>query len=416
MTSPLVLSPQHLASNAAGSNAANSFTFLRGDQAYAPAVQTIKGPETRYFAKLKTQANSGASQLIFDSNSNFIKGHEVVQITGIQSDTNVDGVLTEAGETTVTLDKFLTATLSAGTVLEFNRGASPLTFESSQTQGEFVEQIVIQNGGQGFDAGPFFNVPLAGGNGTGLRVNIITTGGVVTDVTIVNGGEGYGQNTSQQNVDFIVSSAPSEIGPGTGLVLLAKVTTVLRQYANVAVDINRVTDLTTSGDAYGTLGVARFLKQQFLIGEAGNGSIAINTGPDSGLDADTLDGAQGSFYLNSSNQNAGTLPVDRLSGTYNINIANQSGSTLRLRTATSTPTGNPTPDQFAAGIIADTKNNNADNLFDGGTRHMVLTLRNGGSDFDATFGGVRQLAFTDGTATNGGNMFIRGSFNSQQTV
>ena len=408
-----VISTARLASNAAGSeSAANSFTFLRGDQAYAPAVQTIKGPETRYFAKLKTQANSGASQLIFESNSNFIKGHEVVQITGIQADTNVDGVLTEAGETTVTLDKFLTATLSAGTVLEFNRGSSPLTFESSQTQGEFVEQIVIQDGGQGFDAGPFFNVPLAGGNGTGLRVNIITTGGVVTDVTIVNGGEGYGQNTSQQNVDFIVSSAPSEIGPGTGLVLLAKVTTVLRQYANVAVDINRVTDLTTSGDAYGTLGVARFLKQQFLIGEAGNGSIAINTGPDSGLDADTLDGAQGSFYLNAGNMNAGTLPVDRLSGTYNINIANQSGSTLRLRTATSTPTGNPTPDQFAAGIIADTKNNNADNLFDGGTRHMVLTLRNGGSDFDATFGGVRQLAFTDGTATNGGNMWIRGSFNS----
>ena len=408
-----VISTARLASNAQGEeSAANSFTFLRGDQSYQPAVQTLKGPETRYFASLKTQANSGASTLIFEGSSNFLLGHTVEPITGIQADTNISGVLTEDGETTITLDKFLTATLPAGTVIEFDRGRSPLTFESSQTQGGFVDQIVIQNGGSNFDAGPFFNVPLTGGNGTGLRANIITTGGVVTDVTIVNGGQDYGQNTDLQNVDFIVSSTPTELGPGSGLILLAKVTTVLRQYANVAVDINRVTNLTTSGDAYGTLGVARFKKSQFIIGQSGNGSIDINTGPDSGLDADTLDGAQGSFYLNAGNMNAGVLPVDRLSGTYNISIANQSGNTLRLKTSTNSPTGNPTPEEFSAGIIADTKNNTADGLFDGGTRHLVMTIRNGGSDFDATFGGVRQLAFTDGTAANGGNMWLRGSFTS----
>ena len=60
-----VISTARLASNASGvESAANSFTFLRGDQAYAPAVQTIKGPETRYFAQLKLQATAGASQLI----------------------------------------------------------------------------------------------------------------------------------------------------------------------------------------------------------------------------------------------------------------------------------------------------------------------------------------------------------------
>ena len=401
-----VISTARLASNAAGEeSAANSFTFLRGDQAYAPAVQTLKGPETRYFARLKVQANSGSSQLVFESSSNFLKGHEVSQITGIQVDTNIDGVLTEDGETTVTLDKFLTATLPAGTVLEFSRGGSPLTFESSQTQGGFVDQIVIANGGQNFDAGPFFDVPLTGGApGTGLRANIITNGGVVTDVTITNSGQGY---TS----DFAVSSSPTEIGSGSGLSLLAKVSTVNRQYANVAIDIQRVSDLTTSGDAYGTLGVARFLKSQFLIGDAGNGSVAINTGPDSGLDADTLDGAQGSFYLNSSNQNAGFLPTERLSGTYNISISNTSGNTLRLKAADAA-LSNPTPDEFSAGIIADTKNNTSDGLSDGGSKHLVLTVRNGGSDFDATFGGVRQLAFTDGTAANGGNLWIRGSYNS----
>ena len=409
-----VISTARLASNAQGvESAANSFTFLRGDQSYQPAVQTIKGPETRYFAALTQQSNSGSSTLVFEGSSQFLLGHALEPITGIQADTNISGVLTEEGETTVTIDKFLTATLPAGTVIEFDRGSSPLTFESSQTEGGFVDQIVIQNGGSGFDAGPFFNVALTGGNGVGLRANIITTGGVVTDVTIVDGGQDYGQNTSQQNVDFIVSSTPTELGPGSGLILLAKVTTVLRQYANVAVDIDRVTDLTTSGDAYGTLGVARFRKTQFVIGQAGNGSVDINTGPDSGLDADTLDGAQGSFYLNSSNQNAGVLPVDRLSGTYNISIANQSGNTLRLKTSTGSPTGNPAPNEFSAGIIADTKNNTADGLFDGGTRHMVLTMRNGGSDFDATFGGVRQLAITDGTpATGGGNLWLRGSHTS----
>ena len=408
-----VISTARLASNASGvESAANSFTFLRGDQAYAPAVQTIKGPETRYFAQLKLQATAGASTLIFDSNSNFLKGHDIVQIPGIQSDTNIDGVLTESGNTTITLDKFITSTLPAGTILEFNRGKSPLTVESSQTEGGFVEEVVIQSGGSGFTDGQYFNLPLTGGAGSGLRVNIVVAAGAVTDVTIVSGGQDYGQNTSQQNVDFIVSSAPTEIGAGTGLNLLGKVTTVLRQYANVTIDVDRVSDLTTSGDPYGTLGVARFLKSQFLIGEAGNGSVQINTGPDSGLDADTLDGAQGDFYLNAGNMNAGFLKKERLNGTYDIIISGQSGSTLRLRSSTNSPTGNPTPDEFSTGIIADTKNNTADGLFDGGTRHVVMTIRNGGIDFDATFGGVKQLAFTDANADVGAGMWLRGSFNS----
>ena len=36
----------------ASGGAANSFTFLRGDQNFALAVQSVKGAETRYFAKL----------------------------------------------------------------------------------------------------------------------------------------------------------------------------------------------------------------------------------------------------------------------------------------------------------------------------------------------------------------------------
>ena len=390
-----VVSTSRLANN---SDAANSFTFLRGDQSYAAVVQSIKGAETRYFAKLFTQANSGSNQLIFTTNSNTLIGHRVLSsVLGIQENTSISGVITSGGLTTVSLNNPLTSTIPTGTVIEFVRGISPLIFESSLTQGSFVDSVIIANGGNGFTDGQYFDVPLTGGTGTGLRVNIIVSGGSVTDITVVNSGANY-------SGDFNISSAPAQLGGGSGLILLGKISTVNRQYANTSVDIQRVTDLTISADEFGTIGVARFRKSQFEIGQAGNGSIVLKTGPGSGLDADLLDGAQGSFYLNASNLNAGTLSTDRLSGTYNISISGQSGNTLRLISNTNNPTSNPSPNLFSTGVIADTRNNVADGLVDGGTRHLVLTLRNGGAGLDNTFGGVRQLAFTDND-----NMWLRGS-------
>lgn len=47
-------------------------------------------------------------------------------------------------------------------------------------------------------------------------------------------------------------------------------------------------------------------------------------GAGSGLDADTLDGANSTFFTNASNINTGTLSADRLSGTYSINISGSS--------------------------------------------------------------------------------------------
>jgi hypothetical protein len=389
-----VIATSRLANN---SDAANSFTFLRGDQAYAAVVQSIKGAESRYFARLFSQGNSGSSQLIFTTNSNTLVGHEVVNnITGIQANTNITGVTTAAGLTTISLNNPLTATIVAGTIIEFRRGASPLIFESSFTQGGFVDTIVIANGGTGFTNGQYFDIPLSGGSGTGLRCNLIVSNGAVTEVTVTNSGLNY---TS----DFNVSSAPAEIGGGSGLVLAAKINTVNKQYANTSIDIQRVTDLTISADEFGTIGVARFKKSQFTIGQSGNGSVVLKTGADSGLDADLLDGAQGSFYLNASNLNQGTVSVDRLSGTYNISISGQSGNTLRLLTNTTNPTSNPSPNAFSTGIVADTRNNSANGLIDGGTKNIVMTIRPGGSGFTVD-GGVKQLAFTDND-----NMWLRGS-------
>ena len=382
----------------ANSGAANSFTFLRGDSSFALAVQSIKGSETRYFAQLYSSASSGSSQLVFTTNSDVLVGHEVQPtVVGIQANTNITGVTTVGGLTTISLNNPLTSTIPTGTIIEFERGESPMIFESSFTQGNFVDDVIISVGGSGFTNGQYFDVPLTGGSGTGLKANIIIAGNQVTDVTVTDGGSGY-------SADFTITVAPGVIGGGSGLVLEAKVSTVNRQYANVSLDVQRASDLTISADDYGTIGVARYKKSQFNIGQEGNGSIELKTGADSGLDADLLDGVQGAFYLNSSNQNSGTLPSDRLAGSYNINIVGSSTNTLRLITGTNNPVSSPTPNNFVDGIVSNTINNQADGLFDGGTRHLVMTLRNGGVDFDATYGGARQLAFTDND-----NMWLRGS-------
>ncbi len=390
-----VIETARLAINSA---AANSFTFLRGDQSYALAVQSLKGAETRYFATLFSDASIGSQQLIFTTNADTLLGHEVVaNIVGIQANTSIQGVLTTGGLTTVSMSNPLMATIPAGTVIEFQRGASPITFESSYTQGSFVDNIVIADGGSGFTDGQYFSQLLSGGTGTGLKGNIIVSGGEITELTVTDGGLNY-------NADFNVTSLPADVGSGVGLILQAKVSTVNKQYANVSIDILRATDQTITADKYGTIGVARFRKEQFEIGEAGNGSIRLKTGADSLLDADLLDGVQGAYYLNASNLNSGTLPSDRMAGTYNISISGQSGNTLRLITGTTNPTSSPSPNLFSAGIIASTRNNTADGLLDGGSRHLVMTIRNFGSGFDATGGGARQLGFTDND-----NMWIRGS-------
>ena len=382
----------------ANSGAANSFTFLRGDSAFALAVQSIKGSETRYFAQLYSSASSGSSQLVFTTNSDVLVGHDVQStVVGIQANTNITGVTTVGGLTTISLNNPLTSTIPTGTIIEFERGESPMIFESSFTQGNFVDDVIISVGGSGFTNGQYFDVGLTGGSGTGLKANIIVAGNQVTSVTVTDGGSNYSS-------DFTITVAPGAIGGGSGLVLEAKVSTVNRQYANVSLDVQRASDLTISADDYGTIGVARYKKSQFNIGQEGNGSIELKTGADSGLDADLLDGVQGAFYLNSSNQNSGTLPSDRLAGSYNINIVGSSTNTLRLITGTNNPVSSPTPNNFVDGIVSNTINNQADGLFDGGTRHLVMTLRNGGVDFDATYGGARQLAFTDND-----NMWLRGS-------
>lgn len=64
-----------------------------------------------------------------------------------------------------------------------------------------------------------------------------------------------------------------------------------------------------------------------------------NDGHGSGLDADLLDGQEGSYYTNQSNLNAGTVPSARLSGTYNISISGNAQTQTKLANAVSISLG-----------------------------------------------------------------------------
>ena len=176
----------------ASGGAANSFTFLRGDQNFALAVQSLKGAETRYFDKLYSTAASGSNQLIFQTNADVLIGHEVkATVAGIQANTNITGVITAAGLTTISLNNPLTQTITANTIIEFERGGSPMVFESTYTQGNFVDDVIVQTGGSGFTNGQYFDVELLGGAGTGLKANIDVVGNAVTNVVVTDGGTGY---------------------------------------------------------------------------------------------------------------------------------------------------------------------------------------------------------------------------------
>ena len=390
-----------ISSSLLGTGSANSFTFLRGDTTYAPAVQSIKGTEERYFEITNSAASSSDQVLRFDTTGNPLIGHDVVNnVAGIPANTTVTGVTTAGGITSVSISNPLTAAIPSGTVIEFGRPVSPLLFDSNQTQGAFVSEIVVQNGGTGFSQdGQFFNIQIQGGSGNDLFANFTITGGTITDVEVTNSGSGYTQ-------DFAVTSAPVALPTGSSNVnLLVKINTTPKYYANVGLDIRRVDQVTDSTNPYGKSGIARFKKDQFNIGVDGDGSVELKTGSGSGLDADKLDNEEGAYYLNATNLDAGTVPVDRLSGTYRISITGTAeGGADRLTTLTTNSGSSPVPSDFAEGTTSATRDNTADGLNVAGSKHLVLTLRNGGASTDASYGGVRQLAFADDN-----NMYIRGS-------
>jgi len=416
-----IISTARLANN---DTAANSFTFLRGDQSYAETVQSIKGAETRYFYALATNAAINATTLVFDDNGDMLVGHTLATGNGIQQGTSIDSVSTDDQTTTITIDQPLTAAIPAGTLLEFSRGSSPLIFDASLQRSEFIDQVIILNGGSGYasDLGGnnvFFDVGLDGGNGTGLKANIRVDNGVVTKVTVTSPGTGY-------DTDFTISQDPPEIGNGNNLQLVAKRSTVSKQFANVSIDVARAGGEGSTGsiDEYGTVGVVRLKKAQFIVGADGNGSVTLKTGAGSGLIAEFLGsaGRDGEFYQDSSNQIKGTLPKNRLSGEYKIDIEGTATSAKLITSDTSGDVTNSAPNLYSAGLTVENKFNNVTNLYQewpevglqnattgNSGKHALLTIRPGGIDLDTSYGGIKQLALPDTGNDERANIYLRGT-------
>ena len=275
------------------------------------------------------------------------------------------------------------------------------------TDSTYIASITITNGGTGYTNGTYQNIPLEGGNISISSDNVargtyIVSGGTIISATVTDAGTGY-------TGDFSVV-IPSELGGGNGAILAAVKGTINRAFGNIEIDMRKGNNLTPAASVYGNYGVFRFRKDvaNQAIGnqsEGGfiidaSGSVSIDQGAGSELNADKLDGNQGSYYQTADNIIFGSLPPARLANTtYAISISGVADKANVVFNETASLTSNPSPAQAANGIGAALRNNNSTGLNDGGTTHGVMTYRR-----QATGNASTQIAFTDNN-----NLFIRGN-------
>jgi hypothetical protein len=81
---------------------------------------------------------------------------------------------------------------------------------------------------------------------------------------------------------------------------------VTTHFGNVNITLNRAQ--ASNLDTFSTLGVARFKTSTFTVGE--DGAISIKTSATGDVDASTLGGVSGSFYLDTVNH-IGSVPISR---------------------------------------------------------------------------------------------------------
>ena len=132
--------------------------------------------------------------------------------------------------------------------------------------------------------------------------------------------------------------------------------TINRAFGNIEVDIRKGDNLTSSASVYGNYGVFKFRKdvanqavanqdQGGFIIDA-NGQVSLDQGPGSELNADRLDGNQGSYYQTADNIVFGTLPAARLANiTYAISISGTADKANVVFNETASLTSNPAPDR-----------------------------------------------------------------------
>ena len=285
---------------------ANSLTYLRGDSLFAPAMASQRIAED--------------SPIVLGSNntaSDYIKQIQIVDggegyTTGVYTDTLMLG----GGGTSTGLKG--TFNVANGVVSKVNVTAGgtgyttppTVTFKDNWTDPanpaflNNIKAVAIINGGavtavHMIDGGTGLgsNTPLVefvGGGGVDATATSVTKDGAIRFVTITDGGNNY-------TADFTITPNPTSIGtsPTIAAELKGVLATVPKIFGDSVIDINRVDDLTVAANDFGNLGVIRLRKDQFIF-EA-NGAATLRTGQGSGLDADTLDTNDSSYFTNASN-------------------------------------------------------------------------------------------------------------------
>ena len=408
---------------------ANSTTFLRGDQKYGPVTQFVRVADNDTPILLGSQFSRGS----YIEEVYIIDGGSEYQ-TGSYSDNSLLGHLAGAGNP--------------------NAGASGATANFLITDGA-IQKIDITNGGGGYLEPPVISFEDAQGNpvigpraiseisagvvtavyildgsssiAQGLQVIFTSVGGagasaaatatisdgVISRVTITDGGVGY-------DTDFTPDPLPSAITSNQGATgddadLLAKLASRQLNFGTVDIDIKRLSGNTVAANNFSTVGVVKVWKEQFNF--FADGGIQIKEGDGVGLDADKLDGQEGLYYQNGNNFIDGTVGPTKLESgeDYEINITGSAGSAglieiVDTKTVNTQPQATPEGAQLAYKnnlTIANIPETNLKYQFldDGGSQHQNLTFRrprSSATDFSA--GAVNGLAFTDNN-----NLFIRGT-------
>jgi photosystem II stability/assembly factor-like uncharacterized protein len=394
---------------------ASSLTYLRGDSRFAPAVSSIR--------------QTAGSPIVLGSNNT--------------ASDYIAQILIEDGGQGYTLGTYTDTELLGG-----NSGAEGLK-GTIYVVNDTVAKINITNGGQGYtdDVEVIFKDGFTNPNApaypilTSIKAKAVVTGGAIVGVYILDGGanlggtpivefDGTGVDATatcvvrdgairtvtitdggvNYNADFTITPNPAIIGtsPTTAAVLRADLATIPKIFNDTFIDINRVDGLTVAADPFSNLGVVRVRKSQFNF--FSNGGIELKTGEGSGLDADTLDLKDSTFFTNASNLNAGTVPAGRLNGeVYQITNTGSSGSS-GLITPTDATSSLFAPENYGESFRLQLKRNDQgyaaanEYLLDGGIYHSLLTTRRAGSSTDFAFGAVSQIAQTDNN-----NIWIRNS-------
>ena len=405
-----VINPARLASVSAN-YPSNSLTYLRGDSRFAPAVSSLRVSE--------------GSPIVLGSNntaSDYIKEVQILNggsgyTVGTYTDTSILGgnVNSEGLKGTIYIANGVVSSVTVtdgGTgyndeveVFFKNNWDFPLDPQPINSikavaivNGGAITAVNILDGGSGLGA----NVPLVtfeGGGGVDATATATVTDGAIRTINVTDGGKNF-------NGDFTVSPIPSIIGAGSGASLRGILATVPKIFNDTVIDIERVDGQTVAAEPFGNLGVIRLLKSQFTF--QANGGATLRTGQGSGLDADTLDTRDSSYFTNASNMQSGILPTDRLSGTYSISIDGNAGSATKLGIGDAR-TSIFNPENFGDGLVVSWKSNTQGYtanqfLADGGVYHSVITTRRSGASTDFSGGALGQIAQTDNN-----NLYIRNS-------